>query len=150
MPGWIGWICKTMQCIPVDRDAHEPAPVREALRRLRDGRLVGIFPEGRINREDRLLPGIPGVAWLALRANVPVIPVFVENAPGGRNMVEPFKTFSRVRIIYGDPIDLSTYRDRRVTRELLVEVTDLLMGHLAALGGVEATPAENLHEPAIP
>jgi 1-acyl-sn-glycerol-3-phosphate acyltransferase len=141
--GFPGFVTRTMRCIPVDRDGRDMGPVKEALRRLRAGRLVGVFPEGRINEvgEGReLLPGSPGVAWLALHSRLPVYPVFIHGAPQGTNMVEPFHRFSRVRLTYGRAVDLSAWYGRRITQELLQQVTGVIMQRLAELGG--ATAAE--------
>lgn len=135
--GPIGWICRTMRCIPVDRKGKDMAPAKEALRRLQAGHLVGIFPEGRINLGDGLLPGNPGVAWLALRSKAPVIPLFIHDAPPGTSMVAPFLKPSYTQVTFGEPIDLSEYYGRKLTPALLAEVTDLLMERLAELGNVE-------------
>jgi 1-acyl-sn-glycerol-3-phosphate acyltransferase len=134
--GPIGWICRTMRCIPVDRNGKDTGPAKEALRRLRAGHLVGIFPEGRLNLGEGLLPGNPGVAWLALRSEAPVYPLFIHNAPPGTSMVKPFYTPSYTQITFGDPIDLSAHYGKKPTPALLVEVTDILMEHLGALGHV--------------
>ncbi len=132
------WLCRAMRSIPVERDGQDMRPAREALRRLQSGEVVGLFPEGRINTPDsgqELLPGDPGVAWLALRSKVPVLPIFIHNSPDGSSMVAPFYTPRRVFISYGEPIDLSAYYDRRISRELLDEVTKLMMQRLAETGG---------------
>lgn len=139
--GPIGWICRNMRCIPVDRNGKDMAPAKEALRRLQSGHLVGIFPEGRLNlhaREEGLLPGNPGVAWLALRSEAPVLPVFIHDAPPGTSMVAPFITPSYTQVTFGEPIDLSKYYGMKPTPMLLAEVTDLLMERLADLGNVKA------------
>ncbi|MFN9720746.1 MAG: lysophospholipid acyltransferase family protein, partial [Planctomycetota bacterium] len=47
--GPVGWICRAMESIPVERSGRDMAPIREALRRLADGHLLGLFPEGRLN-----------------------------------------------------------------------------------------------------
>lgn len=136
--GFLGFVTRTMQVIPVDRKGRDIGPVKEALRRLKEGRLVGIFPEGRINEGGdgrQLLPGNPGVAWLALHSRLPVYPVFIHGAPQGANLIEPFHTFCRVRVTYGPAIDLSEWHGRRITQELLQEITGLLMRRLADLGG---------------
>lgn len=134
----IHWLSRAMQSIPVDRQGADMAPARAALRRLQEGRLVGIFPEGRINTGEGLLPANPGVAWLALRAEVPVFPVYIHGAPQRGTMTQSFVTPARVRVYYGDPIDLSAYQNRRKTQELLQEVVDYLMSHIADLAA-EAT-----------
>lgn len=132
--GPIGWITRVMEVIPVARSGEDMGAVKLAVRRLKQGRLIGVFPEGRINTGTELLPANPGVAWLALHARVPVYPVFIHNAPQGEHMVQPFHTFARVRVSYGPPVDLSDWYGRRLTTEILQEVTDLLMTRLAETG----------------
>ncbi len=141
------FIFSSTRAIPVERKGKDMAATREALRRLKEGHYLGIFPEGRINTGPGLLPGDTGIAWLALHSQVPVYPVFIHNAPQADSMVSPFYTFTRVRISYGDRVDLSAYYGRRLTAELLQEVTDLLMRRLGALGGLEPAPSAEPHEP---
>ncbi|MEY4187015.1 MAG: 1-acyl-sn-glycerol-3-phosphate acyltransferase [Planctomycetota bacterium] len=143
LPGFVNWVCRAMECIPVDRNGRDMQSVRQALERLKQGRLLGLFPEGRLNAEspdERLLAGDTGVAWLALKAAVPVIPIFIQSAPRSGSMVWVFFRRARVRLIYGQPLDLSAWRGRRSSPELLAEVTDHIMSSLAQLGGIGYTP----------
>jgi 1-acyl-sn-glycerol-3-phosphate acyltransferase len=133
----LGWLFRALKSIPVDRSGQDVGPAREGLRVLKEGGWLGVFPEGRLNTGEGLLEGDTGIAWLALRAKAPVYPAFIENAPRGRSMVTAFCTPSKVRVIYGDPVDLSAYYERKKTQALLKEVTDLLMIRLAELGGIE-------------
>lgn len=130
------FINTSQECIPVARDGKDLAATRAALRRLQEGKILGIFPEGGINTGPGLRPGNPGVAWLALRSRAPVYPIYIENAPAAESMVKPFFQFQRVRVNYGDPIDLSAYYDLKPTDAVLEEVTALLMSRLAKLGGL--------------
>ncbi|NQV25638.1 MAG: 1-acyl-sn-glycerol-3-phosphate acyltransferase [Rhodopirellula sp.] len=140
VPG-MRWLTRTMRSIPVERDGHDMAPTREALRRLKNGELVGLFPEGGINWGTRLRSANPGVAFLALKGRVPVYPVFIHNAPQPvTSMVAPFIHRCRVRVTYGEPIDLSKFHGMKTTPELLNEVTNLIMSRLAETGGVDYTP----------
>lgn len=138
----IGWICRSVESIPADRNGRDIGPAKEALSRLKAGRLVGIFPEGRLNRGEGLLPFGSGAAWLALRADVPVFPVYIHEAPQGSSMVMPFLYPTRVRVSYGPPIDLTPYRDRPRDTQTVNEVTDLMRRKLAELGGVAIVPAQ--------
>ena len=45
---WIHWICKYIGCIPVNRDGRDFAATRAAMRALKAGRVLPIFPEGHI------------------------------------------------------------------------------------------------------
>jgi 1-acyl-sn-glycerol-3-phosphate acyltransferase len=138
--GPLGFITKHMHVIPVARSGRDMGPVKEALRRIKDGKLVGVFPEGRINTGSGLLPGSSGVAWLALHSRAPVYPVFIHDAPQGESMVAPFVKFCRSHVTYGEPVDLSAYYGRRISQPLLDEVTHLLMSRLAQLGGFDYAP----------
>src|SRR5262245_40081247 len=139
--GPLGFITKHMHVIPVARSGRDMGPVKEALRRIKDGKLVGVFPEGRINTGRGLLPGSSGVAWLALHSRAPVYPVFIHNAPQAETMVAPFVKFCRSHVTYGEPVDLSAYYGRRISQPLLDEVTHMLMSRLAELGGFEYAPS---------
>lgn len=136
MPGIVGWISRAMQSIPVDRDGRDMGPTREALRRLQHGSLIGIFPEGGINTGDGLRAANSGVAFLALKANVPVIPIYIHGVLQTDSMTAPFYTPSRIRVVYGTPIDLSLWQGQKKSQELLQSLTDALMQRLADLGGV--------------
>lgn len=136
----VGWVTRSVSVIATARDGRDMGPAKEALRALKNGELVCLFPEGRLNRGVDLLEGNPGVAWLALRAKVPVYPIYVQNSPQDGSMVDAFCRFSRINIFYGEPIDLSEYHKEKKTQELLRTVTDHLMSQLAKLGNVNATP----------
>lgn len=141
--GPMNWVCRAMESIPVDRGGKDMVAIREALTRLENGHLLGLFPEGRLNREspdERLLPGGSGVAWLAIRSGAPVIPVFIRNAPRGKTMLGSFFIRTHATLVYGKPIDLSAWHGRKTGHEELSEVTDIIMKSLAELGGIGFTP----------
>ena len=138
--GLTGWISRAMQSIPVDRNGQDMGPTRDAIRRLERGDLIGIFPEGGINTGEGLRAANSGIAFLALKAGVPVIPVYIHGVPKTESMIAPFYTPSRVRVTYGTPIDLSLWQGQRKSQELLQALTDALMWKLADLGGVRYSP----------
>ncbi|MFQ5732797.1 MAG: lysophospholipid acyltransferase family protein, partial [Planctomycetaceae bacterium] len=130
VPG-VRWITRHMETIPVKRDGSDLSSAREALRLLKSGERVGVFPEGRINTQGRrLLEADTGIAWLALRSETPVYPAFIDGSPQGKAMVACFWTLSRVRVTYGEAINLSEYYGRRKTQDLLREVTERIMQRL--------------------
>lgn len=136
IPG-LQFIFEATRAIPVARNGRDMSATRAALRRLKEGCYLGVFPEGKINTGPGLLPADTGIAWLALHSQAPVYPVFIHNSPQGTTMVNSAYKFTRVRVNYGDGVDLSAYYGRRISSELLREVTDLLMSRLAQLGGLE-------------
>jgi 1-acyl-sn-glycerol-3-phosphate acyltransferase len=141
--GIVGWVCHAMESIPVERAGRDMAPLREALRRLEAGKLLGLFPEGRLNQtspDTRLLPGGTGVAWLALKSGAPVIPVFIRHSPRSQSMLRAFFTFSRTTLTYGPPVDLSPWVGKKPDSNTLAEATDRIMKSIADLGGVAFSP----------
>jgi len=87
---------RSLRGVPVDRAAGADLSFfHEALRRLRAGRCVAIFPEGALNPTETLLPFKQGAALLALQAGVPVIPVY---SAGN------YQPFQRLQLRFGAPI----------------------------------------------
>lgn len=142
MGGIVGLVCGIMGCIPVDRDGRDMEPAKKALRRIRAGNIVGVFPEGRINTGEGLLPASPGIAWLAVRSRAPVYPAYIHDAPQGTTMVNSFLKRTKAYVTYGEPIDLSAYYNQKPTPAMLDEVTDVMMTHLGELGGVNPSPRQ--------
>ena len=122
--------CRMIGCIPVRRDGRDLTALRAALRALEGGRVVPIFPEGKIlptsGRE--LGEGKSGVAFIALHARVPVVPAYIRGTPETKNVWKALITPSRARIVFGAPIDLSEFPpDLPIDRPTLAAVTERLM-----------------------
>src|SRR4051812_22996869 len=84
------WIFETVGGVPVERNGKDMASTRKALRALHDGRVIGIFPEGRLPPGRELLPFQTGVAMLAARSGAPVYPVYITGTHRGQGMAEGF------------------------------------------------------------
>jgi MFS family permease len=105
------------------------------------GRIVGIFPEGPFSREGRLVGGHPGVALIALRSGVPVVPAAIHGtyeALRGRRFYVPRAHPLSVR--FGAAMHFGWPRHRRVTRAERDDVTRRIMGEIAALLAAEREP----------
>jgi 1-acyl-sn-glycerol-3-phosphate acyltransferase len=112
---WIHWICVYIGCIPVNRDGRDFAATRAALRALRQGRVVPIFPEGHIVPASgtKLDDMRPGTAYLAIQSRAPVIPAYIHGTPWTNEIIESLVTPSRAQVIFGAPIDLSDIDPRQ-------------------------------------
>ena len=124
---WIHWICKAIGCIPVNRDGRDFSAMRAAIRALREGRVLPIFPEGHIVPESgrRLDEMKPGTAYLAIRAQVPVIPAYIWGTPETNEIINSLVTPSRARVIFGQPIDISDIDSSRAgDKGVQAEVSD--------------------------
>ncbi len=101
----LGWLLKRTYVMPISRESASTESLRESLRRMEHGFLVGIFPEGTRSLDGRLRELKPGFVALIRRVNVPVIPVAVAGAyeafPRGAWFPRP----SKIRVVYGPPLD---------------------------------------------
>src|SRR5258708_14071650 len=77
---WLGWIPGHAYVMPLSRDTGGAAGIRETLRRLEDGFLVGLFPEGTRSADGTLGIFKPGFAALVRRTNLPIYPVGIAGA----------------------------------------------------------------------
>lgn len=100
-----GPILRLCQVIPTNRSGMDTASTKSAIRITREGRLVGMFPEGRINRSDApLLPVKSGAAVVATKAGVPLIPLWIEGSPYRDTVWSPVFMPAQVTITFGTPI----------------------------------------------
>ena len=136
--------------IPLALDRPDVGALRRALAVLDAGRVVGIFPEGPFSVSGRLEAGLHGVAMLALRSGVPVVPVAIHGtyqALVGRRAYVPRRHPLWVR--FGAPRTFArvTGNDQRGAR---AAVTDRIMADIARLlevGCPELAPQTATAEP---
>jgi 1-acyl-sn-glycerol-3-phosphate acyltransferase len=136
---WLtGWMLRICAVIPTNRSGVDTASTKEAIRHAKQGGMVGLFPEGRINETDQiLLPGRPGVAMIALRARAVVIPCYVSGSPYDGTILGCFLMPAKVRLTIGQPIDLSAYYGQETDRQVLGMLTKRFLSEIAKLGGAE-------------
>ena len=103
------WFFDLWDTIPVpDGDAVKVAAMKEALRVVRGGKPLVIFPEGSISRNGLLRPAQPGVVALMTRARVPVIPVAILGTYRVLPYHANFFRAARVSVRFGQPIPAPT------------------------------------------
>ena len=103
----LGWLLKLMKHVPVDR-AHGGASIAPAVQMLREGNLVGIFPEATISRSFELANFKTGAARIAHQAGVPLVPCVMWGSQRIWTKDLP-KHFRDVPVIvrYGEPVHLT-------------------------------------------
>ena len=116
---------------PVSRGQMNIGALRRARRVLEKNRALVMFPEGRRSRKEQLVSAYSGAALIALRNNVPLLPVGIR----GTEKMESISWLwhrPRITVNIGHPFRLPPV-DGRLTREKLSESTDLVMEHIAEL-----------------
>ena len=107
--------------------AVQVAAIKDALRALRSGEPLVIFPEGGISRDGYLKAGNPGVVSLMVRAKVKVIPVAILGAYQILPFRANFPRAGRVKIRFGEPISPPNEDlDRDGIRKFAVTIMDAI------------------------
>jgi 1-acyl-sn-glycerol-3-phosphate acyltransferase len=125
--------------LPVERQTHRAAQeaLDTAMTVLRSGGGFGIYPEGTRSRDGKLARGKTGVAWLALTADCPVVPVGLTGTdriqPVGARWWRPH----RFTIVFGKPLTFPEHRGEAGSNRSRREVTDAIMEAIAELSGQE-------------
>ena len=124
---FLGPFLKAMGGIRVDRNTYNFSFIEKSEEILREGGVVGIFPESRLPRKDeeRPLPFKPSAAFIAINCGVPVIPVYTNGS---------YFNSKRARVIIGKPINPSSYVDSSLSeRENINKFTDVLRDKILEL-----------------
>jgi len=128
--GLIKWVANNWEAISVDRDGQSTETFRKSRKVLRDGYFLIIAPEGTRNQDGKLRIGKPGVISIALRSNVPIIPVAHF---GGEDIIKNLKSLKRTKFTFkvGTPIIL--HPESKADQDKRKYFTDQLMYRIAEL-----------------
>jgi len=119
--------------IPVFRSGRNNTdPMQSAYNVLNAGHIIGIFPEGTLTREPNQWPmrARTGAIRLSLETGVPIIPV---GQWGTEAVMDTYsskirpKPWHKVRIVIGKPISMDPYKDKKMSTDDLVELSDKVM-----------------------
>lgn len=98
---------------PVDRGHSDLNAVRTALKIVSEGHTLGIFPQGTRSKTNERLPMLSGVSLIAMRANAPIIPCYLDG---------PYRLFRKTLVRFGPPVDISRF-GRKLDSATMGEVT---------------------------
>ncbi len=116
-----GWLLWSVNAIPIDRQGQRVSGIKAALKRLKRGEMVLIFPEGTRSRDGRIQPFRPGFCTLAQRSGAAILPVAVEGAfrvwPRGHKLPRP----GTIHVHFGRPLrpeQIAGWDEQRLTAEV--------------------------------
>ncbi|NLF31652.1 MAG: 1-acyl-sn-glycerol-3-phosphate acyltransferase [Planctomycetes bacterium] len=96
-------LIESLNAFPVRRGTADTAALKEAMRRVRRGEQVVLFPEGTRTRDGRIGPFLPGVAFVAQRAKATVVPVVIDGAFECWPRTRPLPRPGEIVVRYGRP-----------------------------------------------
>ena len=135
----VGWVLRSWNSVPVDRDGGGARGLKAILDRLLKGGAIILFPEGTRTKDGRLQPARSGVGLTVIKSEAVVIPVRVFGTfeAWGRHMTLPRPR--RIGVVYGAPMDFSALRAEAKTcgkdrlKVIYQEVADRIMAEIAKL-----------------
>ena len=128
----VSMLLKSMGAHPVDREGNDLGALRWVFKLLEQDRAILVFPEGRRSREAALQRGRPGVGYIALRSQAPILPIAItgtENIPGLWRVAFPL---CRINVRIGQPFTLP-FIEGKLSRPILQHTADIIMERIAAL-----------------
>ncbi|KAF0145693.1 MAG: plsC [Nitrospirae bacterium] len=101
----IGAFVRTFS-FPVDRDNPQPSTIKEAVKRLKNGEIIVMFPEGGRSRDGSLLDAKRGTGMIAAMSKAAIVPAFIEGTdkalPAGARRIR----LSRIKVYFGELIEI--------------------------------------------
>ncbi len=128
-----GMIYRHLNGIPLQNN-HSPAGgLRPAIKLLKQGRCVVLYPEGRRSKSGALQKPLPGIGMLASVRGVRVVPVFIEGTRKALPVGSAWIRFARVTVYIGEPVEFKGKREyseeedryQVISREVMAEITSL-------------------------
>ncbi len=110
---FLRWLMNQLNAFPVDRDNPGPSSIKQPMRLIKEGKVVGIFPSGTRTSED--VPLKRGAVTIANYAKAPIVPAAYV---GPNNFKELFR-WQRPKLIFGDPILLRTDVPKREAMDMM-------------------------------
>ncbi|WP_243386492.1 lysophospholipid acyltransferase family protein [Bacillus kexueae] len=106
---------------PVKRGLADRDAIRKGLKVLKEGEVLGLFPEGTRSKTGELGKGLQGAGFFALKSNAHVVPCAI---------IGPYKPFKKVKVVYGKPIDFTSHREEKISAE---QATEIIMNEIRLL-----------------
>lgn len=124
----LGWFLRRMDVFGVERGSGDMAAVKTAIRVVRNGEILGLYPEGTRSKDGKPGRAKTGVALIAKAAKCDVVPAAVIC----RGKLRPFK---RIRLVVGKPVSYQEIIDRAPdnSRESLRAAADYIMEQITTL-----------------
>ena len=119
----VSWVLRSVCAIPVNTDNPDIKTMKIFINLLKERRAVMVFPEGKRSKTNEFLPAYPGVGYLSIRANVPVVPALITGTH--ESMLNHFLRKTPFTLKFGSPIypsyDRATTKNARELTEKIME-----------------------------
>ena len=120
---------------PVDRERPRPSTIKDAIKRLRSGELVLMFPEGRRNESGELSTAKRGIGMIASLSRVPVIPAVIIGSDRALPPDARWLKRAKISVVFGKPLDFNSLKDeiKNDSHALHEEISNAIMSEILGL-----------------
>lgn len=120
-------ICRWLHVFPVKRGAADKTAIKTAVKILKDGKCLGIFPEGTRSKTGKLGKAEAGVSLIAAMTKATIIPAAIVNT---EKIFSREKFFPSLTVVYGKPMKFTGSTKDKVALENFAQE---LMNEIAKL-----------------
>lgn len=104
----LAFILNKLNVIPINRDKPDVSTIKNILRSIKDGYILGIFPEGTRVKEPGFGQAKGGLTVFAVKGKADVVPI---------SIISNYKFFNRVTVYIDKPISFKEYYGKKLTTE---------------------------------
>ena len=122
------WALRHANVFPLKRNSADLGAIKEALRRLRSGGGILLFPEGSRSIDGKVQEGLEGVGFLARKSALPVVPMFIK----GTQVALPKKArrvrLAKIEVVFGPAMTFpkeGVFLDRQITEAIMQRIVSL-------------------------
>jgi len=123
---FLGWLIRSLHAFPIERGKGDVGAVRESIRRLDEGHILNMYPEGTRTSDGEIGQIQKGIALILRKTTVPVIPVAIEGSfKAWPNHLKIFRP-ANVHVMYGKPMHFNNLRSDEILEKLDKTLRSLL------------------------
>jgi 1-acyl-sn-glycerol-3-phosphate acyltransferase len=115
------YIMPMINAFPVKRGMSDKTALKTGMNLLKEGKVVGLFPEGTRSKTGEIGEGLAGAGFFALKSDAHIVPCAI---------VGEYKKGKSLKVVFGKPIDFTHFREQKASAK---EATELIMKHIGQL-----------------
>lgn len=115
---YFGWLITSLNAFPVRQGAGDVGAIKETIRRLQEGHLLNIFPEGSRTEDGKLQPIAAGAALVIRKAGVPVVPAIIDGSYDAWPKDQKLPRRHPTRVMYGPVMRLDGLKAAEIVKKI--------------------------------
>lgn len=130
----LAWMIK-YAAFPVDREKPRASTIKEAVKKIRNGQIVVVFPEGQRNDTSELLEPKLGIGLVAVMSRAPIVPVYITGAEKALPPDARWLKRAKIKVVFGKPIYYTSTEESggRTGHDRREEVSRMIMDAIREL-----------------